>query len=247
MSQIPFIGKKSVPATLRKDLWSPFFLATFPHSESGLLAYRRLREFRRLHEVSYPPSLVADPKNPSFNLPKKKKARVLMDQKANSVADLAAVLLLQEKGPKAKRVEKYERAKERFDRLTKQGAKKVQKKDGPLNIGTLHKGVEGVKVFWRDLKDAEFARTWPKQVVHGDLARSGFTAAWPLPTMMEEEEMVEEIEQVASKADGGEGKIDGAIGEEAQTEGGKEKAGVAEVVASNLKAAVKKVSAPTST
>ncbi|KAL8916687.1 MAG: hypothetical protein Q9172_006191 [Xanthocarpia lactea] len=91
LKQLPFLGKKTVPSHLRKDLWQPFCLVSFPRPSQGLIAYRRLREFRRLHETSYPLSLI---KQSNGNLHStKKRGKILMDQKANSVADLAAVLL----------------------------------------------------------------------------------------------------------------------------------------------------------
>lgn len=85
-------------------------------------------------------------------MPKKIRGRQICDQKANSVADIAAVLgrlALQEK-PKKELVN---------GRLV-----------SPPSIGLKKEG-RGVKVevLWRDLNDAEYAETWADNVEHGVL------------------------------------------------------------------------------
>jgi hypothetical protein len=90
LKQLAFIGKKSVPADIRPDFWKPYCTVTFPTAYQGLIAYRKLREFRRLHEVSW------DKTQPELlKFPRKYRIRALMDQKANAVADLAQVLEIQ--------------------------------------------------------------------------------------------------------------------------------------------------------
>ena len=130
----------------------------------------------------------------------KDRGRVLMDQKANSVADLAAVLLQQESGPDEKMVERSERRRARVEQLKKRkGEKKVKKApiDARKEFGM---GVEGVRVFWANLLDAEFAETWPKGVEHGDLRVSRYTAAFPVgPERVEE--VVEEKKIEKPKAE----------------------------------------------
>ena len=206
-----------MPAKLRKDLWLPFWLATFPSPIAGLNAYRKLREFRLLHEVAYPRSVVADPKNPKCNLPKRLKGKALMDQKANSVADLAAVLFQQERGPNKERLLHYERVKNRFDRLKSQGSKKVRRKEGPLDVEVEYKGVEGVRVYWEDIKDAEFAQTWPKDVVHSLLERARYTAAWPAAREIAGEV---ESEEETGKLAGGEDEGKGGAADHVKDSGG---------------------------
>ena len=117
-----------------------------------------------------------------------------MDQKANSVADLAAVLLEQESGPGQERVERSERRRARVEQLKKRkGEAKVKK--APIDVGKeFGAGVQGVRVFWANLLDAEFAKTWPKGVEHGDLRVSRYTAAFPVgPERVEE--VVEVVEE----------------------------------------------------
>lgn len=123
----------------------------------------------------------------------KERGRVLMDQKANSIADLAAVLLQQEAGPGKERVERSERRRERVEKLIKRkGEGKVKKK--PIDVEKeFGGGVEGVRVFWANVLDAEFAKTWPEKVVHGDLRVSRYTAAFPVGPERVEEVKEEEV------------------------------------------------------
>lgn len=101
-----------------------------------------------------------------------------MNQKANSVADLAAVLLQQERGPTTKQIERSEKRVKQVEKLKRQkGADKVKKK--PVLAPELG-GTEGVMIRWANILDAEFAETWPVAVVHDILGKSRYTAAFPL-------------------------------------------------------------------
>ncbi|KAI5853534.1 transcriptional regulation of mitochondrial recombination-domain-containing protein [Tricharina praecox] len=87
LKQLPFIAKKTVPAALRKDHWSPLATVSFPEPALGLKTYHKLREFRKLHETQYDPVLL--------EMPKKERKYVIMNQKANSIADLAESLRIE--------------------------------------------------------------------------------------------------------------------------------------------------------
>lgn len=91
MEQLPFIGKHSKPPTLRPDEWAPHCVISFPTPEQGHNAYRKLREFRKLHELAW------DKTNPEWKqAPLKQRIKKIMNQKANMTADLAEVLRIQE-------------------------------------------------------------------------------------------------------------------------------------------------------
>ncbi|KAJ4404630.1 hypothetical protein N0V91_005780 [Didymella pomorum] len=91
LAQLPFIGKHSVPAQLRPDEWTPHCVITFATPEQGHNAYRKLREFRKLHEVSW------EKTNPGWKQLKiEQRIKKIMDQRANMSADLAEVLRIQE-------------------------------------------------------------------------------------------------------------------------------------------------------
>lgn len=153
----------------------------FPSHHAGLDAYRKLREFRRLHETSYDLEDITDKegKYAGSLYPIKKRGRILMDQKANSIADLAAVLLQQVEGPSEGKIERQAKRMKRVERLrTQKGAHRVKK--NPVDVGREMGGVEGVCVRWADILDAEFAETWPEAVMHDELKKRRYDAAWPV-------------------------------------------------------------------
>ena len=71
-------------------MWRPLATVTFPSGHQGLTAFRELREFRKRHEHEWTYHELG-----SWN--KKEALQKVMDQKANSVADLAVVLERQAK------------------------------------------------------------------------------------------------------------------------------------------------------
>jgi hypothetical protein len=150
LSQLPYNGKKTVPAALRKDLWAPLARVHFPQGQSsaGLTTFRLLREYRKLHETQWDPSFAIDPETKK-PLSRKLRGRKLCDQKANSIADLAAAL-------KKVTVTETQAAEQE-----KEGA---EKQEGLLGLE------DKVTVQWADLYDAEFAKEWPSTVVHDQMA-----------------------------------------------------------------------------
>ncbi|KAI1938901.1 hypothetical protein LOZ57_006285 [Ophidiomyces ophidiicola] len=117
LSQMIYHGKKTVPASLRKDMWVPFFSVHFPSPAAGIAAFKMLREFAVQRQLAPPAAAITNtteslarrrPRDPLAArkwdatwtprlgqfMPKKLRARALMDQKSTSVADLAAVLAL---------------------------------------------------------------------------------------------------------------------------------------------------------
>ena len=177
----------------------------FPSPHTGLAAFRKLREFRVLHEKCYPQELIEETEGKwkGSLLPKKRRGKVLMDQKANSVADLAAVLQLQEGGPSEERVLNAARRRRRVETLKRQkGEDKVKK--APIDVASEMGGIEGVKVRWANMQDAEFAEAWPRAVVHGGLEKSRYTAAFPAVEIIENGDGVRN-ELVIDGGDGGTG------------------------------------------
>ena len=142
--QFPDTGANTSFTHLRKDLWRPLWTLSIPegkHADAqGRHAFKKLREWRKLHETSWePPALLAlnhskkeiermqdqldqrggSKKNNVYDVirHKKKKLRVaaVLDQRANSVADLAAVLAAQEALGAKTQQHREEEAKERRD------------------------------------------------------------------------------------------------------------------------------------
>ncbi|KLJ11210.1 hypothetical protein EMPG_13498 [Blastomyces silverae] len=254
LSQLVYHGKKTVPATLRKDMWTPYFSLHFASTSLGLEAYRLLREFSMQRQLAPPADMITAseeseiltrqrPRDPAeakkwdkewkirmekhHILSKRLRARVLMDQKATSVADVAAVLALQEQ--KMKEEQEQEARESELENEDEEGGeeeeeggeegkgkegveigdrdksgKKISKKrrkrmraairaqqeleketmakisdlermlgvkiDPELPLSEHHIVNEGeVKMFWMDLHNLQYAESWPKNVIHGQL------------------------------------------------------------------------------
>ncbi|EME86155.1 uncharacterized protein MYCFIDRAFT_88290 [Pseudocercospora fijiensis CIRAD86] len=125
LKQLADVGANNNPPKLRKDIWRPLWMVSLPNSRDGkrlgLQVFRQLREYRVLHETNWEiPEEMKRPytekeiermrykldnrggskKETVYDIIKRKKwkmrVRMVMDQKANSIADLAAILLRQE-------------------------------------------------------------------------------------------------------------------------------------------------------
>lgn len=94
-----------------------------------------------------------------------------MDQKANSIADIAAVLKQQEEEGRVWR--------ERASAQESSGdTKRSSEATAPSSMNPEEDGAP-VKIQWKDILDAEYAESWPPSVLHDELGYSGHTA--PLP------------------------------------------------------------------
>ncbi|GIJ86269.1 hypothetical protein Asppvi_005155 [Aspergillus pseudoviridinutans] len=216
LRQLIYHGKKTVPATLRKDMWVPYYSVHFTDSKIGLRAYHLLREFSMQRQLAPPREMITiteqflaqkRPRNPEeakkfdekyadkigWLMEKKDRARAVMDQKATSVADIAAVLSIQEdeiangfadgkRGyltPAARRRRREARKKEQ--EKTAEQAERVaafaQTLSTPEVDYTIQEpnddadllGDNGVKILWSDIHNARFAEKWPDRVWHGEL------------------------------------------------------------------------------
>ena len=178
LQQLPYLGKKTKPASLRKDEWRPMAMVEFPSNVAGLEAYRRLREFRRLHEYAYPLDLITvkEGNKAGSLMPTKQRGKVLMNQKSNTVADLAAVLLQFDQGPDDRRIQTKESSGAFWSIRRKHRPDKFRR--DPLPAVELA-GVKGVRIRWANLLDAGYAREWPETVVHHELVQARHVPAFP--------------------------------------------------------------------
>ncbi|KAF4471565.1 transcriptional regulation of mitochondrial recombination domain-containing [Fusarium albosuccineum] len=161
LKQLPFNGKKTKPAKLRKDYWSPFARISFPAGQGavGRSVFQKLRELKHLHEVAWDNEFrykrpeeytAADRKriteeekkgNKGYRPIRTKEERgiALNAQKQNSVADMAAVLGGLGRG----------------NRIT---------------VVDATKGATGelldVTVSWANDQDKEYAESWSGNVTH---------------------------------------------------------------------------------
>ncbi|TDZ71809.1 hypothetical protein CTRI78_v001772 [Colletotrichum trifolii] len=107
LAQIPFNGKKAKPATLRPDYWHALARIEVPRGAgaAGQSVFQKLREFKRMHELCWGDEIVfrdtatevhpeGNPNGPNRKMVRNRqeRARALNDQRANAIADLAAVL-----------------------------------------------------------------------------------------------------------------------------------------------------------
>ena len=107
LKQLTFYGKQTQASHIRKDLWQPFAAVTCPNPQFGMNVYQRLREYRHVRDYSWTfrptpedveeklEKAVETGEIPKFDnrLPTlKERAKLLMDQKASSIADLADVI-----------------------------------------------------------------------------------------------------------------------------------------------------------
>jgi hypothetical protein len=91
--QMPYTGKKNVPAKLRKDYWQPMAVIDFGPGlgEVGRSVYQKLREFKKRHELEWGRD---DPEEEYrlLHMSRRERGKALNDQRPNAVADVAAVL-----------------------------------------------------------------------------------------------------------------------------------------------------------
>ncbi|KAH7144009.1 transcriptional regulation of mitochondrial recombination-domain-containing protein [Dactylonectria macrodidyma] len=162
LKQLPFNGKKTKPAKLRKDYWSPFAHISLPTGQGsvGRSIYQKLRELKHLHEVAWDDEFrrkpveeytAADKKriteeekkgNPGYRPIRTKQERgiALNRQKPNAIADMAAVLSGLGAGNKI---------------VTTEAAEGVERQ------------LMDVTVNWANDQDQQYAEAWSDNVTHG--------------------------------------------------------------------------------
>ncbi|KAF4974901.1 hypothetical protein FZEAL_8231 [Fusarium zealandicum] len=186
LKQLPFNGKKTKPAKLRKDYWSPFARISFPPGQGsiGRSVFQKLRELKHLHEVAWDDEFrykrpeeytTADRKriaeeekkgNKDYRPIRTKVERgiALNAQKPNSIADMAAIL---------------------------GGA-------GRGNRLVLTEGAEAklldVTVSWANDQDREYAQEWSANVTHELFENPTYASEEPV------EKPVEKPVEAASEA-----------------------------------------------
>lgn len=104
LQQLPFAGKKTLPSKLRKDVWRPLAVVTLPFEKQAQDAYLKLLDFKKLHELYWKENkdwgALPEEKQKKLQdknrMPsKKERAKIIMDQKANSIAAIAKAIELQ--------------------------------------------------------------------------------------------------------------------------------------------------------
>ncbi|KAI0453261.1 transcriptional regulation of mitochondrial recombination-domain-containing protein [Xylaria acuta] len=157
--QIPFNGKKLRPAKLRKDYWRPMAIIQFPdgQGEVGRSVYQRLRECKKLHEYSWDDSVLYG--EDGRTLTKRERGRRLNDQRANTIADMAAVLGGLGKG------NKIVVADEDAEGTDAAGGEGRAESAAPVAVDE-GKTLLQATVWWTDGLDKNYACKWTKNVNH---------------------------------------------------------------------------------
>lgn len=137
MKQIPFNGKNLKPAKIRKDYWRPMALIKFPPGLGavGQSVFQKLREFKKLHELSW-----GHQSEELAKMPRRERGEALNDQKANAIADIAAVLGGAGRG------------------------NKIWVGEGPEEQAS--KKLAEATIYWDNDLDRAHARVWSSNVMH---------------------------------------------------------------------------------
>ncbi|KOS19610.1 Uncharacterized protein ESCO_001185 [Escovopsis weberi] len=172
MKQLPFNGKKTKPAKLRKDYWAPLARMQFQPGQGaiGRSVFQKLRELKHLHEVAWADDFrLKTPRE--FTAEDKKKIKERRDegaeyrpvrskedrgaalnaQKDNSIADMAAVLAGEGQG----------------NRVVVGG--------GGDDAGEGKKQLAEVVISWANDRDRHVAEAWSDNVTHALFERPSYT------------------------------------------------------------------------
>ncbi|KAG9246266.1 transcriptional regulation of mitochondrial recombination-domain-containing protein, partial [Calycina marina] len=193
LAQIPYNGKKTVPRALRKDLWMPLAKICFSPGagRTGLSAFQKLREYKRLHELQWGDEIALT----EDGIPEKRnvRGRKIQNQKANSIADIAAVLskigttegaqiglkggfrniedqkawIEEQAENTAQHMKTHHDATE--EQMVELKAKRRRELEKKFEAENGEEVLTMVEVQWKDLNDAEFAEKWSENVVHDTL------------------------------------------------------------------------------
>jgi hypothetical protein len=141
LKQLNFYGKQTQASHIRKDLWQPFAAVTCPTPEFGMNVYQKLREYRHVRDYNWTfgPTRreIAEAVHkarekakeegkyeiPTFDrrLPTlKERGKLLMDQKASAIADLAHIIGREAASTKSKQELVEKRTEEQKERAEAQ-------------------------------------------------------------------------------------------------------------------------------
>jgi Transcriptional regulation of mitochondrial recombination len=170
LKQLPFNGKKTKPPKVRRDLWRPMAVIQFPegHGKIGESVYQKLREFKKMHELSWGDEVLFNDDGTSRT--KKERGIALNDQKLNAIADLAAVLAGTGKGNLIRVDREQEKGVEGVAAQTaeSQEATAQQKATELTNPRATAdaKDLLGIVVYWENDLLRHHAESWSANVTH---------------------------------------------------------------------------------
>ncbi|KAI1777831.1 transcriptional regulation of mitochondrial recombination-domain-containing protein [Hypoxylon cercidicola] len=197
LRQIPFNGKKLRPSKLRKDYWRPMAMIQFPEGqgEVGRSVFQRLRECKSLHELAWGDDMFYD--KDGKPLSKHERGKRLNDQKANTIADIAAVLGGQGKGNKIWKSISQDDPAGLADVETSDESNLLQDAEGGV------KALVKAEVWWMNDQDQKYAEKWPANVTHHRFAEAMLEELSPEENAEEQSAPVELVaEQQLQKGQG---------------------------------------------
>ncbi|KAI0022115.1 hypothetical protein F4780DRAFT_778123 [Xylariomycetidae sp. FL0641] len=182
LRQIPFNGKKLKPSKIRKDMWRPLAMIQFEpkQGEVGRSVFQRLRECKKLHQLSwgdeaqhfYNPITPLEGKKlrrHGRNLTLEERGRVLNNQKLNTIADMAAVLAGLGKGSRMWLPVKNPQHPN-FRLVDPTSVREIElpsrKRTGEDDDGKRHVALAKATIFWDDQLDMNYAKAWSSNVTH---------------------------------------------------------------------------------
>ncbi|KAI1105901.1 transcriptional regulation of mitochondrial recombination-domain-containing protein [Jackrogersella minutella] len=159
LRQIYYKGKKLQPSKFRKDYWQHMAMISFPsgYGNVGQRMFQRLRECKVHHQLSWTNNMYYD--KYGRPLTKYQIGKKLNHQRANTIADMAAVL-----GGLGKGNNIWQPVTDDPEKLANLDAAdekriKVDEEEGRL-------ARVKVNIWWMDTEDAQYADSWPSNVTH---------------------------------------------------------------------------------
>ncbi|KAK0629739.1 transcriptional regulation of mitochondrial recombination-domain-containing protein [Bombardia bombarda] len=191
IGQLAYTGKKLIPAKVRKDYWRQMACVRFSPGlgDVGRGVFTKLREFRKRHELEWGPEH-SDETTRLLRMSKRERGEAINDQKANTIADIAAVLAGAGKGSK----------------MFIEGPKsKAAPAAAAAAKGKSETKLHRAMIFWADQRDRLNARAWSYNVTHvaglpQDLSEAELAAAKALVAAEEKAEAEAEAETAAAAA-----------------------------------------------
>ncbi|KAF6843850.1 hypothetical protein CMUS01_01690 [Colletotrichum musicola] len=169
LRQLPFNGKKTKPAKLRLDYWSQMAMIELPAGTRHDV-YKKLRELRQLHELSWSDDIIDQERNRRRDEPiklssKRILGRALNNQYANTVADIAAVL-----GGVGYRNSMICAAENCEYTVPRRAKGKTEGKEWEEELPQVIRGQRAMllpaKVHWANDRDRHYAAKWTRNVKH---------------------------------------------------------------------------------
>ncbi|KAI1812698.1 hypothetical protein GGS20DRAFT_587261 [Poronia punctata] len=216
LKQIVYHGKKLKPSKIRKDYWRPLAMIQFPEKQGqvGLNVLQRLMECKKIHEYAWGDDMLYADEGSRKTLTRRMRGRRLNDQRANTVADVAAVLGGLGKGNKI--IISDSKTQDQGQGQAVESVGEDTNADADANTGT-GTGTEldaadidnivatedgktlwKATVWWANPQDKNYAASWPANVSHQVFSEGMLVPTAAKKAELEAKEVAKEPQPVAS-------------------------------------------------